>query len=148
MVTHRKTKKPKEEDPYVEAERPRIPKGKYEAFCYATETGVRWAGRRDLYVKFRIFGGDYDGTEIFMVCPFPQGKIRQTRKFVDQWKLATGRATLGKRRLGANVFPNKLYRVLVRDTERRFPDGTMMPSHLQYSVVDTIVERLTGGEYD
>ena len=122
----------------------RIPPVEYKAVCYATNTGISFGGRLSLYVQFRICGGEYDGVEVPMICTLPKGKLRQRFKLFVQWALVLGRAPYKGEKFKASVFKNKMYRILVRDTKCVFPNRKPKPKFLQYSVVDTIIETITG----
>lgn len=132
-------------EPRADEFRQKIPAGEYDAICYKTEKGKSWGGRRDCYLRFRIHGGKYDGVELFMACTFPEKRISPRYKLYSQWMLAMGRAPFRKERISPNVFRNRMFRVLVRDTGCTY-SGTnrLMPDHCQYSVVDTILEPITG----
>jgi hypothetical protein len=122
----------------------RIAPGEYSAICYKTETGISFGGRCNAFLGFRIYGGINDGIELFMTCTYPSGKISPRHKIYQQWMLGAGRAPAKKEKLKLGIFKNRMYRVLVRDTERRFSNGRLMPTHMQYSVIDTIIEVETG----
>jgi hypothetical protein len=123
---------------------PRIPPGEYEAVCYDVETGRSWGGRKDIYIRFRVHGSDYDGTELYLVCTYDTDRIGLRHKYFKQWALAAGRCPAKNEQLPATIFKNRLFRVRVRYTDRREQDGSRLPDFLQYSVVDSIIEPLTG----
>lgn len=79
-----------------------------------------------------------------MICTMPKGKLGQRFKLFDQWALVLGRAPRKGEKFKASIFRNKMHRILVRDTKRVFPHRKLKPVFLQYSVVDTIIETLTG----
>lgn len=134
---------PAESEVRAGASRPRIEPGEYDAICYKVEVGRAW--RRNCYVLFRIYGGKYDGTELFMACPYPEGRISTRFKLYDQWTLAIGRPPRRGERFSPRVFKNKMYGVLVRDTRRKFLNlNRLKPDYCQYSVVETIIETQTG----
>lgn len=132
--------------PFIIADtmRERVPPGEYEAVCYDTSTGTSFGGRLDLYVNFRISGGEFDGIELFMVCTLPKCKLRQRFKLYDQWSLAIGRPPYKGEKFKASVFKNKKYRIIVRDTKRQYSNKKPKPESSQYSMVDTIIEAETG----
>jgi len=135
----------KDHAPIAEEFRIRIPPGEYDAICYKTETGRSWGGRTDIYILFRIIGGSQDGTELFMACTYhPKQKLSLRYKYYQQWMLAKGAPPKKGERLSPKVFCHKMYRVLVRDTERKHSNGQPMADCLQYSVVDSIIETQTG----
>lgn len=125
---------------------PRIPPGKHEAICYKIETGVGQGGRETYYLKFRVHGGEYHDTELFMTCPKPSGKVRFRHKLYDQWVIANQRLPTRREKISVKPFVGRLYLVLVRDTRRRYANSNeLKPNYAQYSVIDSIIEPLTGG---
>lgn len=122
----------------------RIPEGIYDAVCHKTETARGFGGAMKIYVKFRIYGGEYEGVELFMVCNFPKTKIGKRFKYYDQWMLASGRHPSKRERLSPKIFHNRLFKVLVRDTKPKFSNGKPKPDFFKYSVIDTIIEAQTG----
>jgi len=133
-----------EPTPQAEDFTARIPEGRYDATCYKFETGVSFGGVRKIYIKFRIYGGDFDGVDLFMVCTYPKTKIRPRFKYYTQWILATGRHPSKRERLSPKVFLNKMYRVIVRDTDPKFPDGKSKPDIFKHSIIDSLIEVLAG----
>jgi len=131
--------------PFAQELPARIPPGEYDAVCYDTEIGRSWGNREDIYIKFRIIDGPYVGTELVLICTYHRkSEISHRHKYYKQFCLAFGSAPQRGQRLSRSIFKNKSYSVLVRDTERKFRNKRLMPSYLQYSVVDTILETLTG----
>ena len=139
-----------EQDEFVADEfPPRIEPGIYEAVCSKVETGISYGAERKLFVRFKIHGGEYHGTELFMVCRYPKGeKISHRYKLYQQWALALGRRPRKKERFSMHLFKGKLYRVSVKDTQRKLSNNALVPDYLQYSVVETIIETLVGTSYD
>jgi len=135
-----------ESDPIVADEFfPQIPEGQYKAVCYKANYAQTFGGVRKLFLGFRVFGGRYDGTELFMACPKPVGKPKINHKLHIQWSLAMGRVPNKGEHLSKNAFLRKMFLVEVRDTRRKHNStGKLLPKSLQYSVVDTILETLTG----
>ncbi len=122
----------------------RIPEGEYDAYCYKTKEGPGFGGRRNVYVFFRIYGGEYHDTKLFMACTYPPGKMSPRHKYYQQWVIANGGIPKRGQRLARKVFPKKMYRVLVRDTKKKHSNNRPMAEAIQYSVVDSIVETATG----
>ncbi|MCP4582401.1 MAG: hypothetical protein GY839_12375 [candidate division Zixibacteria bacterium] len=121
-----------------------IPEGEYDAVCCKTEAALSFGGARKIFIKFRIHDGKHDGTELFMACNYPRGKIKPRLKYYQQWMLATGRRPNKREKLAPKVFPRRMYKVLVRDTKPKFANGKPKPDIFRYSVVDTIIEAQTG----
>lgn len=122
----------------------KIPNGEYEAVCRAVKIGIGFGGRRTQYWEFCIIGGRYDGTKLFMPCVCYDRPTYRTKQW-EQWALATGRQPNKRERLSNKAYTNRLFKVLVRTTKRKVA-GTnrYLPDYLQYSVVHTIIEPLTG----
>jgi len=140
VKSQRGTGERKDPEPSVIApdSRPHIETGEYSAICYKVEYG--WCfGRRTLYICFRIQGSLYDGAELFMPCACPKGKLTPRMKIYEQWSMALGKSPHPKERLNIKVFKNKIYRIIVRDSQAKFSNGTLKPAFRQYSVVDTIL---------
>ncbi len=141
-----KAKRHDTDEPVAASSWPRIEPGFYEAICYKTEIGVAWGYRRNLYVLFKIYDGDHDGTELFMTCNYPSKGITYRYKIYTQWSLAMGRKPYKGEKISGKAFPKKLYLVEVRDTIIKHRDGRPMPNFMQYSVIDSIIEVQTGVE--
>jgi len=122
----------------------RIEPGEYTAICYRTDYGISFGGKRKLYVRFRIWEGPHAGFELSMICTTLKSNRSYRQKLYDQWSLVLGRTPGKGERFSAKIFKNRMYRVWVRDTTRKMPNGELKPHHMQYSVVDTILEPLTG----
>ena len=122
----------------------RIPPGEYEGICFKTKKGPGYGDLPRLYLFFRIQGGEYHGTELFMVCTHGSRKFSPRTKYYLQWSLANGGPPVKGQRLSPKAFLNKLYLIQVRDTKRKHKGGRVMADFMQYSVVDTIIEPLTG----
>ena len=138
------SKKKTEDDWTLDKLPARIQPGEYDAICYKIERGISFGGREDLYFRFRIQGLEYHGTELYMVCHHADKRPSARSKFTTQWTLAAGRRPERHEPMRLGVFKNKLFTILVRDSKRKFPNGKLMPAHLQYSMVDSIIEPQTG----
>ncbi len=123
---------------------PRIEPGEYQAVCYKAQYGISYGGQKKLYLRFRLVEGRFEGTELFMVCCRPKDKLTPKYKLHKQWCLALGRQPSKGERFNKNIFKNRLYSVLVRDTERKHRNGRPYPDYMQYSVIDSILEAQTG----
>jgi len=132
-------------NPEIIAEAPKIkiPQGNYTAVCYRADYKKTQFGKR-LFLNFRITEGEYSNMESFMTIPITKNKYRKGTKLYEQWSLAIGRFPYKGEKFNTNVFVNKLYEVKVRNTNCRFSGGKLKPDFMQYSVVGTIIEALTG----
>jgi hypothetical protein len=130
--------------PEVEDYRQRIPEGEYVAICYGVEIGHVWGNAARLFIKFRIHEGQYERTELFMVCTYDRKKCKRRSKLYDHFMLFYGRPLTKKDKPHPKMFKGKMCRVIVRDTNPKYPDGEPKPDHFKYSVVDRIVKFITG----
>ena len=129
----------------VKEPEPTIPEGECKAICYTVESGIGPGGRESIYVRFRIYEGEYEVVKLFMACPRPKGKLRERHKLLTQWKMANGGKPKKGQRISPKIFKGKLYLITVRDTKSRNPNtNEIRPKIQQYSVVDYIKETLTG----
>lgn len=143
MTTKRKRRRPDHDAPTSNDDLPHIPPGEYDAICIGTERGRSWGGREDIYVRFRLYDGPCHGTDLFMVCTYhAKARLSRRHKYWQQWTLANDGPPLPGEKLSASVFRNRMFRVIVRDTRKSHSNGRPMPDWMQYSVVDSIVERL------
>jgi hypothetical protein len=143
MKTKPRRKRADRDAPTSNDDLPRIPPGEYDAICIATERGRSWGGREDIYLRFRIHGSPCHGTTLFMVCTYhAKAELSRRHKYWQQWTLANGGPPLRGERLSPAVFHNRLFRVIVRYTRKCHSNGRPMPDWIQYSVVDSIVDRL------
>jgi len=135
----------KNNEPIVQEPRPRIPPGTYEVICYDMNVKPCQGGSKRVFVQFRIYGGEYDGTELFMCCPKPAGMLRERHKLHIQMSLALKRRPNKGERLSKKIFVGKMYHVIVGDTKRKYKEtNQVMPDYMQYSVVKSILEVITG----
>jgi len=133
-----------DQDPIAGESLPRIKPGDYDAVCYKVGSGRGYGGRKDIYIQFRITEGEHEGVELFMACTNYGKKIKPRCKYYIQWTIAKGRSPEKGERLSRNIFLNRLYRIRVRDTMRKYKDGTSLPDCVQYSVVESILAVLVG----
>lgn len=122
-----------------------IPEGKYKAICYDFDIKPYLGGDRKAYLKFRIYESEFEGTELFMACSYPKGTKSFGLKINTEWQIAMGRRRKRGERIALKDFVKRMYLVKVRDAKRVFNDGSPMPDFMSYSVVDRIVEPVTGG---
>jgi len=131
--------------PEIDEYWPRIPSGEYDAICYAYKIKRSgWGNDLRLFLNFRIFGGKYDGTELFMPCTYDKRKLKKRSKLYEQYMILLGRRLSKKEKLYPKMFKNKMYLVKVRDTNPKYQNGTSKPDMYKYSVVDRIIDVQTG----
>ena len=131
--------------PVAASAMPRVPEGEYDVICYDVETGRSWGGRENVYIKCRVFEGPCHDIELFLVCTYhPKAELTPRHKYYQQWTLAAGKPPSKGERLHFGVFKNKMFRVLVRNTQKRHRSGRIMADCVQYSVIDSIIEKVAG----
>lgn len=122
---------------------PKLPQGDYTAVCKSAKWVTSFGGKKKLVLVFVIYEGEWDGTELVMFCAH-HSPLRNTHKLYKQWVLAIGRTPSRGERFSRKVFPGKMYKVRVENTKGECVDGGPRSDLLQYSVVKTIIETLTG----
>jgi len=130
-----------DEIPEAEEYHPRIEPGKYTAKIFRANTQDNYKGGRKIYFRFRIIGGQCDGVELFMACNHPKGRMSPRYKYYKQWSLANNGPPARGQKLRRKVFFGKKFRVLVVDVKPK-NENEVMPDHMKYSVVKTILELL------
>lgn len=137
------TQPPEPTEPVAEPDRPRIPEGDYNAEVIRVRLVPTPWGREDLGLWFEILDGEFAGTILPMHIPYYGRKtVSHSTKLYEQWKLAIGRSPRKGEVFAKKVFRNGRFVVSVRGTARKFEDGSVKPSLLQYSKVDTIKKRI------
>lgn len=128
---------------------PRVPPGEYVAYCKSSEYGNSFGGQRKLFLSMLIHEGEYAGTKLFLACNADKSSLKPNCKLFDLWCIALGRALKKGERFNKDIFVKRLFRVRVRDT-KRLVSGTSSPrpDYAQYSVVDTILESVTGANQE
>ncbi|MEW5924346.1 MAG: hypothetical protein AB1746_10195 [Candidatus Zixiibacteriota bacterium] len=121
--------------------RPRMKPGEYIAYCYETSLG-HYKGEQKLYIRFRLLGGEYDGLELFLPCPYSPGKKKPSTKYYRLWEIVNGAPPQKGQKIAKHIFEDKKFRILVVDTKRRFENGELKPESLQYSVVKDILGKI------
>jgi len=124
--------------------RPRIPEGKYEAVCIKVEVSSYLANEKRLYLHFQIITDEHMGVKIFGIYNYSYKSFPRGSKYYTDWSIANGALPKRADRMTTRVFKGKAFLVKVRDAIPRYDDGTPKPKMFRYSVVDRVIERLTG----
>jgi hypothetical protein len=128
-------------------DRPLIPDGIYEAQCYAYDNGFCLGKTRKTFLKFKILTpGEHFQKEIFMAFNMPyDGKIKSGSKYYKTWCKVNGWQKPSRNaKMSPRLFINKIYKIKTRTVNPPQPNGEEMPEDFWYSVVDSIIEVLTG----
>ena len=124
---------------------PLIPEGNYEAQCINYDSAFI-AKRRKTFLHFRILEpGPHSGKQIFMAFNMPdEKKIRMGSKYYKTWCMVNGWKKPSKNaKMSPRIFKNKIYKIKTRPVKPKH-HGKEMPEDFWYSVVDEIIEVVTG----
>jgi len=123
---------------------PLIPEGKYEASLVKYEKRKFFSGEK-LYCIFQILDlGPYCGTKLFKSYNFYNPLPRGADLFKD-FALVYGRRLTKKTKLSMKLFEGRVFVVRVRTVIADRKQSTLSEQQ-RYSVIDRIVEVLTGGK--
>jgi hypothetical protein len=125
---------------------PRIPEGDhYEVQFVRAEKHYQWDGwKLFMWVKV-LTPGEWFGKDVYMACSLPpKGRWSSSHKYWLAWVLAAGRRPTRADRMSTKVFLNKIFRVRIRIV-RKTAKGIRRTAEQEYSVVDELLELLTGG---
>ncbi len=123
---------------------PRIPEGEYEAVCTEAKVSLYLGKELRLYLHFKIIAGEHEGKKIRGNYNFDYKVFPTASKYYTDWSIANGALPRRRDRMTPRIFIGKAFLVKVRDAIPRYEDRTPKPEMFRYSVVDRIIERLTG----
>jgi hypothetical protein len=126
--------------------KPLIPDGVYETQCVNYDSTFQLGKTRKLFLHFRILElGPHFGEQIFMAFNMPdKKKIRMGSKYYKTWCMVNGWKKPSKNaKMSPRLFKNKIYRIKTRTVKPKH-NGKKMPENFRYSVVDEIIEVITG----
>ncbi len=126
---------------------PRIPEGEYEAVCFKVESKPYRGSEKRLYLHFKIVDGTNQGTKLFATYNIKYKSFPRASKYYTDWSIANGSLPKRRDRMPGMVFKEKLFCVKVRDARPTYDDGTIKPDMFRYSVVDRIIEILSGNRW-
>ena len=124
---------------------PAIPNGdQYQIQFLRAERTFQW-NRQIVFLWFRLLTpGDSFGKEFYMTCSIPpNGRWSPSHKYWMVWVLAAGQRPGRKDRLSTSMFKNKVFRARMRVVTKTAKQLQRTPEQ-RYSVVDELLERLTG----
>jgi hypothetical protein len=123
-----------------------VPEGEtLEAGFVRAERGTV-AGNPKVFLIFYITTpGPSHGMELFLSCSVaPGGRWARSSKFYMSWMLAAGNPPARRDRLSTAIFRGKMFRIRTK-TVRRTWLHVALPTRLQYSVIDALLEVTAGG---
>lgn len=129
---------------------PRIPAGKYPAYCREAKVYRDRQFRRWVFVaQFDILDGSLINTLAQLSWYLNLGSGERPRagrrsRFWSEWVQANGGPPRRKDRMSPRVFEGRQATVIVTDTTKTHNSGTVNAEE-SYSVVRTVVEWRTGG---
>lgn len=121
-----------------------IPEGEYDAVCIKVEKSRYLGSEKRLYVHFQIVDGEYQETQLFETFNINYQSFPRRSKYYTDWSIANGGLPKRRDRMSPKIFLKKVFRVKVRDVKPLYEDGKAKPEMFKYSVVDRIVEKVTG----
>lgn len=129
---------------------PFIPEGIYEVILVEIDRSKRGFGPGETRTFFRweiSDMGPHHGTIVFQ--SFKDYKSYGSRsKYYHDWVIATGRRPTKREKMKPHVFKGKVFRALVRMVKPVYQLGPLkgqeMPPAFHYSVVDSLIEKVTG----
>ncbi|WP_447983229.1 hypothetical protein [Nitrospira sp. Nam74] len=122
-----------------------IPPGDhYEVAFTRAEREWMW-GQEKLFLWFKIITpGPWLGAELYMACnAAPKGRWTPSYKFWCAYVLAHGDRPNRADRISTAVFRGKVFRARIRTVKKTAKQSDRTPAQ-QYSVIDEVLERLTG----
>jgi hypothetical protein len=131
----------------IESHRNLLPDGNYEVQHISHNDGFVMGRSRKLFVIFKILetGEHYDKTIMLIYnIPFDKRPSPSSKYYKDWFFLNDYKKPSRNTKLSPNIFKNKRLLIKTRTSKpKRY--GKEMPKDFWYSVVEEIVEVLTGG---
>jgi hypothetical protein len=128
-------------------EYPIMSDGIYMAQCTSYDLSFVMGRSRKLFLHFKILDeGEHFGKVLFMAFNMPNdGRIRPGSKYYKTYALVNGwRRPSRNSKMSPKLFKGKVYRIKTRKANPPQPNGKDMPDDFKYSVVDSIIEVVTG----
>ena len=125
-----------------------LPDGEYEAQYVSQNDGFVMGQNRKLFVILKILeAGDHFGKKIMLVYNMPLNKrLAPSSKYYMDWMFLNGcKKPSRNARMSPKIFKNKRLLIKTRTVKPKRNGKEIMPKEFWYSVVDQIVEVLTGG---
>ena len=129
---------------------PLIPDGTYLAQCIHFEKGQSHHNSLKLFLHFRIYEGQFEGSELFKAMNLTDSKtgkefkkVPRGSKYYEAWVIANFNELPARgERMPPRIFKNGIFEVKTRTVKPRFTDGREKPECFRYSVVDYLIQRL------
>lgn len=126
--------------------RPVLPEGEYEAACTTAEfiEFYKFGRARKLFLHFQVYGGEHDGTKLFlpMTAPPKGERVGRGSKLYANYLIANGHPPGRRDRVSLKVFKGRLFRVKVKTVCPMFENGKPKPEQFHYSIVSELLARL------
>ena len=125
---------------------PRLPNGENYVVGFLRGEKGMFCGKLRIFLWFQVIEpGEHAGRQLYLCCPIPEnGKFGIGSKFVEAWRVATGRWPTRRDRLTPKVFRGCYFRAALR-TVTRNQYGDERPESQHYSKIDRLIERVNGG---
>jgi hypothetical protein len=115
--------------------------GEYVGVGIDVEKKSCFGSQKKLMIQFRLVGGVFDGSKVSLIRNYNLTAGTDLYRFMT---IALGRLPYKHERLSKKIFVGKMFRLRIRDVGNRVYNGAERPSCMVYSVVDEILEVLTG----
>ena len=128
--------------------KPLLPNRIYEAQCVKYDNKFALGKTKKLFLNFRILDqGEHHGKEIFMAFNMPfNGKIKTGSKYYKTWCMVNGWQKPSRNaKMSPRLFKNKIFRIKTRTAKPKH-NNKEMPENFWYSVVDEIMDVVTGDD--
>lgn len=117
---------------------PFINPGEYSGVFIRAEKG-RFERRERWFLWFRLITPGHVGTELYLCCPCPEGRVFGLgSKLVAAYAVATGAIPRRRDRISTSIFRRKAFRLAVRTVTRDSLGEERQPSD-HYSVIDKLL---------
>lgn len=124
---------------------PLLPKGDDYVVSFLRAEKGTFCGRGRIFLWFTIVEpAKAAGKNLYLCCPVPDnGNFGMGSKFVDAWRIATGKWPTRRDRLSTKVFHGRYFRAAVR-TVTCNQHKEERPEEQHYSKIERLIEKMTG----
>jgi len=141
-------------DSFVAGDKPLLlPEGRYIVQCFeCKEVYYKAYNAVKLRLEFRIIEGVHEGKVLLKYYNLTDNRTGEKYKsfsphtdYYSDWVIANNGNLPSRKdrmRMPYRIFKNGIFEVKVRNTKRKYRDGSAMPECLNYSVADHLIKRL------
>ena len=119
-----------------------IPEGIYEVI-YTDHTKYKYYSQDKLQINFVVVSPtEYSDTVLTRIYNY-YDRAKRNSDYIKECQIVLGRRLNKKEKVSPSIFKNKVLKVKVR-TVKNGRKQEKLPSFLQYSIIDSIVDVVTG----